>query len=305
MDGPLEWDGASKGSVPGTMVFLWLIRHAGLLPAYCLLVAVSLYYALFDHTSIRALRLYWAHLGKKAGTLRLWRHFFRFGMSMLDRYVFLLQDNPPFAFTTINEETIAKAVAEKKGVILLSAHLGNWEIAGNLLSGRIGAPVNFAMVDAEKSEIKKAFASAFARRKVNILPVGQDTMAFVMGVHAALRKGEIVCLHGDRMLGAKGLPVRFLGGTVEFPFGPFAIAQATGAPVIPIFAVKKGLRGPYEMKAYTPIVVSADSRGDRDAGASGALDKYVKLLEQVVKENPYEWFNFYDFWKEGEEKDEG
>jgi Predicted acyltransferase len=277
---------------------MWLIGHVGLLPAYFLLVPVSLYYALFDSKSIHALRLYWAHCGKKAGFVHLWRHFFWFGMSLLDRYLFLIKDNPPFTFTTVNEETITAAVGEGKGVILLSAHVGNWEIAGNLLFDRIHAPVNFTMVDAEKNEIREVFGKAFGGRRVTILPVGKDGMAFIMGVHDALRKGEIVCMHGDRMLGNKGLTTRFLGGPVEFPLGPFAIAAATGAPVIPIFAVKKSLWA-YEMMAFRPIIVSSDSHADRNANATEALQKYVKLLEQVVKENPYEWFNFYDFWEEG------
>ena len=301
MDRPLQWDGTSKGSVPGSRIFMWLLRHGGLLPAYCLLVPVSLYYAFFDFKSIQALRLYWAHCGKKAGAMRLWRHFFRFGLSLLDRYMFLLKTKSPFSFTTINEQAITAAVNEGKGVILLSAHLGNWEIAGNLLYDRIETPINFTMIDSEKSEIKEVFGKAFVKRRVSIIPIGQDSMAFVMGVHEALRKGEIVCMHGDRMLGNKGMTTRFLGGAVEFPIGPFAIAAATGAPVIPIFAIKKGLWGRYEMKAYPPIMVSSDSHMDRNAVVSGALEGYVKLLEHVVKENPYEWFNFYDFWEEANE----
>ena len=301
MERPLQWDGTSKGSVPGNRIFMWLLAHGGLFPAYCLLVPVSLYYALFDFKSIRVLRLYWAHLGKKAGLARLWRHFFRFGMSLLDRYVFLLKTKSPFSFTTVNEQAITAAVGEGKGVILLSAHLGNWEIAGNLLFDRIDVPINFTMVDAEKKEIKDVFEKAFVKRRVNIIPIGRESMAFIMGMHEALRKGEIVCMHGDRMFGTKGLKKEFLGGHVEFPTGPFAIAAATGAPIIPIFAVKKGFKI-YEMKAYRPIIVSSDFPGDRNAMVSEGLEKYVKLLEQVVKENPYEWFNFYDFWKEGEEK---
>jgi predicted LPLAT superfamily acyltransferase len=304
MERPLQWDGTSKGSVPGNRIFMWLLAHGGLFPAYCLLVPVSLYYALFDFKSIRVLRLYWAHLGKKAGLARLWRHFFRFGMNLLDRYVFLLKTKSTFSFTIVNEQAITAAVREGKGVILLSAHLGNWEIAGNLLFDRINAPINFTMVDAEKKEIKDVFDKAFVKRRVNIIPIGGDGMAFVMGVHEALRKGEIICMHGDRMFGNKGLKKEFIGGHVEFPSGPFAIALATGALIIPIFAVKKGFKT-YEMKAYLPIIVSSNSSRDGNAMVSKGLEKYVRLLEQVVKENPYEWFNFYDFWGEGEEKAEG
>jgi predicted LPLAT superfamily acyltransferase len=72
----------------------------------------------------------------------------------------------------------------------------------------------------------------------------------------------------------------------------------TGAPVIPIFTAKKGLRT-YTIKAAQPIFVAGDAQTDRNAAIAQALGTFVKLLEEAVKENPYEWFNFYDFWQEG------
>jgi predicted LPLAT superfamily acyltransferase len=296
MEKPLQWDGTSKGSPLGNRIFMWLISHLGLAPAYLLLVLVSFYYALFDYKSKRALKSYWAHLDKKAGFMRLWKHFFRFGMSLLDRYFFLLKNKKTLSFRTINEEAIVAAIQQKKGVVLLSAHIGNWEIAGNLLFDRIETPINVTMVDAEKTKIKEVFSAAFANRRVNIIPIGNDGLSFILAIHRALSRGEIVCMHGDRMLGNKGAIVRFLGEPVEFPVGPFSIAAITGAPVIPIFALKKGLFS-YEMKAAKPIYISNDPHADRTVSVACALENYVELLEQVVKENPYEWFNFYDFWK--------
>jgi predicted LPLAT superfamily acyltransferase len=300
MEKPSQWDGTSKGSPLGNRIFMWLIGHGGLFPAYCLLVPVSLFYALFDSKSKRALRFYWAHMGKRAGTIRLWRHFFSFGMGLIDRTASLLKENNFFSIKTINEEAIAEALSKNKGVLILGAHLGNWEFAGNLLFDRMETPINFTMVDAEKNSIKEVFESAYAKRRVAIIPINQDPLAFVLDVRNALSRGEIVCMHGDRMFGQKGTAMRFLKGTVTFPLGPFAIAALTGAPIVPIFVRKKGF-STYEMKACRPIFVSSGPRSEGSATAFEALETYVKLLEQAAIENPYEWNNFYDFWQEGEQ----
>ncbi len=292
-----QWDGRSKGSVLGTLIFLKIISTIGLFPAYCLLTLGSCYYVFKDKKSVRALRDFRTRLGLPTSFFYLWRHFFSFGMNILDRYAFLSRKKTPFIIKTIHEATIIEALKNGKGALLLSAHIGNWEMAGNLLHDRIGVPISYAMVDAEKPEVRKAFAGALARRRISVIPINQDGMGLMLRIRAALRGNEIVCMHGDRMFGKKAESARFFNSRVKFPLGPFAIAQATGAPIIPIFAVKKGLRT-YEIRAFDPILLSAEIGNKKDAHSINALEKYVRALETVVKENPYEWFNFYDFWGE-------
>jgi predicted LPLAT superfamily acyltransferase len=294
---PTQWDGQSKGSVLGTRIFLKLISVVGLYPAYCLLAPVSLYYVFREKESCRVIGYFRSRLGLPTNIFHLWRHFFSFGMSILDRYAFLSKSGSFFTMQIINEEAISQALSAGKGVILVGAHIGNWEIAGNLLQDRIQVPINYTMVDAEKPEISKAFGKAFDRRRATIIPINQDSMGLMLEILKALRGNEIVCMHGDRLFGGTGRTTQFLNRPVEFPIGPFAIAAATGAPVIPIFAVKKGLRT-YEMKAFDPIEVTTTSERDKESCIGSALEQFVGILEQVSREHPYEWFNFYDFWGE-------
>jgi predicted LPLAT superfamily acyltransferase len=84
-----------------------------------------------------------------------------------------------------------------------------------------------------------------------------------------------------------------------FPVGPFAIGAATGAPIVPVMVTKTGLKK-YVFKAYAPILFEGVTPGNRDKYIFTAMERYVGILEQVVKEKPYEWFNFYDFWKKKE-----
>ena len=295
MSSPPAWDGTSKGSAAGTWIFIQLITRFGLIPAYFLLTFVSLYYALFKKEPITVIRSLRNHCHLKTSLFDLYRHFFSFGMSLIDKYAFLLRRKSPFSFESIREDVITQALGNGRGVILLGAHIGNWEIAGNLLSERLGAPISYVMVDAERPDVRGVLGKALDARKTAVIPVAGDGLDFMFAVKEALKKNGIVCMHGDRNIGTKGEKHNFLGEDVVFPIGPFAIGAATGAPVIPVIVTKSGLKK-YVFKAYAPILFEGVTPQNRDKYIFTAMERYVGILEQVVKEKPYEWFNFYNFW---------
>lgn len=290
-----RWSGRGKGTSLGNRFFMVLIRVFGVLPAYLFLFPACLTYALLDRSSKRALRSYRAALGMPGGFWSLYRHFYCFGMSMVDRFSFLVLRGSPFAYTCIDEERIAAAAAQGAGAILLSAHVGNWEIAGNLLYDRLEVPINVLMLDAEREALQRVYQPALDRRRfkaIAIVPNAPDAMVETV---ARLRQGELVCLLGDRLLDGRGMTVPFLGRPARFPIGPFAVAALTGAPVIPVFTLKTGLRH-YTFTAREPIHVPAD-RERRDEAIREALQRYVAHLEEVARRHPYQWYNFYDFWE--------
>jgi predicted LPLAT superfamily acyltransferase len=294
-----QWDGRSTGSAAGTGIFVWLISNAGVVPAYCLLLFVSLFYALTDKKSARAVAALRSHLGQPSSAWRRFRHCFSFGMSIIDRYAFLTGKQSFFTSEARREDLISAAVGKGSGAILLGAHVGNWEIAGNLLTDRLKVPVHYVMMDAERPEMKDILKEAIEARKTNIIPVDSDPLDLVMAVRDAIKKNGIVCMNGDRIgHGQKGQKHNFLGADVSFPLGPFAVAAATGAPIIPVLVTKSGIRK-YIFKAYAPILFDGITRENREKYIFTALERYVGILEQAVKEKPYEWFNFYDFWEEG------
>jgi lauroyl/myristoyl acyltransferase len=106
---------------------------------------------------------------------------------------------------------------------------------------------------------------------------------------AALRRGEVVALQADRALGNGGdVWIPFFGVPAPFPLGPFLLARAAGAPVVPAFCVLGG-RYRYDVTIAPPIRVE---RGEEAAAAH----TWVALLERVVREHPTQWFNFFDVW---------
>ena len=290
------WIKRAGGVSPGNRFFIWIITHLGLRAAYLVLVFAAIQYVLLDKKSNKAIRNFRASMGLHCSPKDLFRHYYAFGMSLIDRYFFLLSNKKVFAFKPIHEDFIENEAAKGHGVILLGAHVGNWELAGNLLSDRIKTPINFIMLDAERESVKKALQKATENRRASIIfvsPNAPDTMVEVVN---ALRKGEIVCFHGDRSLEKqRAETAMFLGRPAMFPTGPYSIAALTGAPVIPIFGIKSGWFE-YTFIAYEPILFENVQRDKRASLISQSVRDYVRTLEAVARKHPLQWFNFYDFW---------
>jgi predicted LPLAT superfamily acyltransferase len=291
-----QWDGKGKGSTLGNRLFMGCIRRCGVVPAYGLLFPACVSYALLDRGAKAALRSFRTHLGLRSGIVALYRHFYTFGMSLVDRFAFLMLRSPRFGYTCIGEEIITDELAKGGGAILLSAHVGNWELAGNLLHDRVKAPINVAMVDAEREALRQVYRPATDQRRLRIIGLGDDGLGAMVEINAALGRNELVGFLGDRVLpGAQGVSLPFLGENARFPQGPFVVALLSGAPIIPVFTLKTGLRR-YTFRAHTPIHLPRVGRDKRDEVLRKAMMRYVATLESVVREHPYQWFNFYGFW---------
>lgn len=292
-----DWTGRAKGNSAGNRFFVWIISRLGLWPAYSVLVFAAIQYTLFDKKAKNAVKLFRSNLGLETTLLDYFKHFYSFGMAMIDRFFFLYSNRNYFKYSSINEELIRDEAQKGRGVILLGAHVGNWEIAGNLLQDRLPVKVNFLMYDAESQRVKNAVEQVMKNRNVGIIYISPDSPDTMVEVVNALRRGEIVCMHGDRILGnMRCEKVSFLGRDASFPMGAFAIASISGASVLPFFALKRGF-SKYSFSAFGPIRVSDGDRGSRMIRIRQALESYVKILEEMVSKYPTQWYNFYDFWK--------
>jgi len=171
------------------------------------------------------------------------------------------------------------------GFISLTAHVGNWELAGRLLAGRAARTTHVVVTSDEAGALAR-----WVRRDgdgLRFVPRSRPTIS--LELFAALRRGEVVAAQGDRALGTRGdVLVPFFGSPAPFPLGPFLLARAVGAPVLAAFCVlDRGRR--YTVKVAEPVTVS---RGQEEDAVRG----WVAVLEQVVRERPTQWFNFFDVW---------
>ena len=110
-----------------------------------------------------------------------------------------------------------------------------------------------------------------------------------------LRAGTLLAVHGDRAIGEQTVSIPFLGRDARFPIGPFLLAAVSGAPLIATFSLQVG-PAEYRFFAEEPRRLSFSAGQDRATQLAAWVRQYVSLLESLVKQHPYQWFNFYDFW---------
>jgi predicted LPLAT superfamily acyltransferase len=289
------WTGKSKGGKTGYQIFVLLIRYAGLRAAYGLLVFVAFYFLITPRSSTGASYQYFRKLGfSRAKTiLSLYRNYFVFGQSLIDKISAMAGFGSRFHFTFEGEDYLRLMTAQGKGGILLSAHAGNWEIAGHYLD-RLETPVNIVMYDAEYESIKTYLESVTGKRKANIIPIRED-LSHLYQILEALSKNELVCLHADRLLNSsqRRISLPFLGEAAAFPYSIFRMIVTFGAPVSFVYAFReKGFR--YHFFATPPEVYS----GKTEVATMKLAGDYVQELERRVRTYPLQWFNYYPFWKQ-------
>ncbi|WP_439582915.1 LpxL/LpxP family acyltransferase [Dyadobacter bucti] len=286
-----RWDGKTKGSLTGYKIFLFFINSLGLDFAYLLLRIVTFYYFLFAARPKRALLDFYQKTlrisGAKAKKL-IRRNFYIFGQTLVDRAAFLLGKDEKYSHTFQNEQYLIDMRDGGKGGILLSAHLGNWETAGNLLKGRITPTINIVMLDAEVENIKKYMDLSTGGSRFKVIAIKND-LSHIIAIRNALVNNEFVAIHSDRyMEGAKFMELDFFGQKAKFPYGPFLIASKFDAPVTFVFAAKNG-KYSYHLSATLPITTKMKPEE--------IAQLYVAELEKKVREYPEQWFNYFNFFQ--------
>lgn len=178
-------------------------------------------------------------------------------------------------------ENIQEAFAAGRGVILVTGHIGNWELGG-VLFGHRGVKVNVVTLpdgSRQIDAIREVYRGQYA-----ITTIVLDGSPFAsLEMRAALKRGEMVAMLVDRWGKADGVPSPFLGRMHYLPRGPFALSRVTGAPILPAFVVRDGAS--YRGIAEPPFVVERD---DLEPYAT----RVSQALERLIRRYPEQWYDF-------------
>lgn len=286
------WQGQSKGTPLGYQIFIWVMRYLGMGAGYFVLIFVAFYYYLFARKEVQASRFYNQQILK----LGFWKtqhnvylQFYKLGQTLLDKVAILAGFSKKFTFAFDGEEKIRALATSDKGTILLSAHVGNWEIAGQLLN-RIGVPVHIVMYDNEYQNIKQLMNKTMGDKHFNAILI-KDDFSHLIQIHQAIKRKEVICIHGDRFVKRnrkKTALVDFMGKKARFPLGPFELVSRFKIPCLFVYGLKKTTKH-YQFYAF--------DGPENPENAETVLDAYKTALEKIVRKYPTQWFNFYDFWE--------
>ncbi len=180
-----------------------------------------------------------------------------------------------------------------QGVILVTAHLGNWELGGTLLA-LDGWPINIVTLEEPTGELTRMRDAYRRRLGIKTIAVGSDSFSFVEMI-AALRRNEIVCMLVDRPYGTTGLPVEFFDRLAAFSSAPALLWRHTGAAVIPAFVVHEKTGG-YHAFAQEPIDMETCAAGRREELLQNT-QRVASTFEAIIGQYPEQWFNYVPIWK--------
>jgi len=290
-----SWQGKSRGNTTGFRIFVWTLKYAGLRPAYFLLRFVALYFFIF---SGRAFHYQFIFFRKRLGFSLLktcgsiYKNYYWFGQTIIDKIVLMSGMKHPFRFEFEGEAHLHEMVNQNKGGLLLSAHIGNWEIAGYLLK-RLGTDMHIVMYDGEQQQIKDYLESITGKHTARIILIRED-LSHIYAIQEALDKNAFVCMHADRFLeGNKTNTAVLLNKPAAFPAGPFLLGYTFRSPVSFVFAMKD--------RAFDYHYYASPSKiytGQRENAVSEMLGAYIREMEQMIRRYPLQWYNYYDFWND-------
>lgn len=180
-------------------------------------------------------------------------------------------------------ERIDSALSTGKGLILLTAHLGNWELGG-IFFGRQDIKINILTArdsDAEIHAIKDRYRQF---HNIKTIVIGDGPFSGVEALNALLRN-EVVAMLVDRTETA-GVSVPFFGQTTSFPSGPLLLAAASGAPIMPAFVVRES----YGYRAVAEELIYFDrAKGDTDREVAACV---LSVFERYIRQYADQWYNF-------------
>jgi KDO2-lipid IV(A) lauroyltransferase len=237
------------------------------------------------------------NLARIAGTARpaphrqAFRLFYNFSRFMTG-YTDLLSASPDrlrdrLAGAEAAREGVERALAEGKGLVIVTLHLGHWESGLALLAAE-GRPVHVVL--RQDPSAPSAWTDRARARPGLRVVAGADTVWQGIDLLLALRGGGTVAMMGDRAAGETTRPAVVCGAPLPIPEGPFALARAAGAPIL-VIAVPMVGGDRFTFEVHGPIAVGAD-----EPGIAAAVGEYARILESILRRHPTQWFTFYDVW---------
>lgn len=290
-----KWEGKSRGGIGGYMFFIYVIRLCGIHVAYAFLSLIVLYFIPFAPKATRSIWTYCrkiCKLNRIKSVQLLITNYYRLGQILIDKVAIQNGMRDKYHFVFENYTQFLEILNGDDGVIMIGAHVGNWEI-GVPFFDHYGKKINIVMFDNEHRQIKELLKkNNKLLPEFKVIPIREDNLEHIFKISEALNNHEYVCFQGDRYLNEhKLLETEFMGTKALFPCGSFVLASKLKKTVVFYFAMREPKRT-YRFHFY----VVPPSSEYRKEGHKWLLEQYKTTLESILKKYPEQWFNYYDFW---------
>jgi predicted LPLAT superfamily acyltransferase len=287
-----------RGNALGFWCFRMMFRVFGPKGTYLLLQLVATHYLIFDREAVVSTLSYIEKRFPRAGKIEKYWHvrrlFVNQGRQLIDRYVLARKSDYIKCHQVDTKETLETLQESDKGLVLLTSHIGNWQVA-LMHMGHLRKDITIVMRPEDNPAVRECLRLGSHEAKPVKMIDPQGHLGGALEIVQALNEGNIVCMMGDRSYGFDTLEVPFLGQPAYFPYGAFAVAAATESPVVALLTHKVSEREYIAdvSNMWRPIYEDGQSKKEQ---LRGWLKNYIALLESFVEEHPYECFLFHNVW---------
>lgn len=297
-----DWKQRREG---GGLFALWLLRsvclRGGRGLGRLLLYPITAYFLVCRTEERRDSRAYLARvLGRPARLSDVARHIHTFAATILDRLFLLGGQTDRFDIRVSGLASLHAALDRGQGVLVFGSHLGSFEVLRVLGRQRPGQQIRVVLDKGHSPAVTRLLDALDPEIAAGVIDAGQDGPAIMFAIQKAASEGALVALLVDRTQpGEASVAAPFLGGQARFPVAPWMLAAVLQVPVQLAFGLYRGgNRYDLVFEAFSdglPI-----PRRERAAAVPALIRRYAARLEHHVRDAPFNWFNFYDFWGERE-----
>ena len=293
-----HWSERREG---GGRFALWLIRAIGLrlgrAPARALLYPISLYFFFRRGPERRASRAFLTRVfGRPAGSWSVLRHIHCYAATILDRVFLLARSARGFDIRVSGLDQLNAQIARGRGVLLLGAHIGSFEAVRVLADAHPELHVRFVMDRGQTPALTALLHALNPAVAASVIDVRGDGADIALAIRDAAHSGALIGLLGDRARAGEAMrEAEFCGSPACFPVAPYLIASALQLPVVLCFGLYRG-GDRYDVYFETLAERIEIPRSERAVRLAHWTQRYAARLEHYTRLDPYNWFNFYDFW---------
>ncbi len=189
-------------------------------------------------------------------------------------------------------ENIDKALSRGKGAVLLSAHIGNWELGGFVV-GRLGYPISAVVLTHRDRKVNDFFTQQRQIGKMRPIELGMSIRA----CYNVLKSNQLLALLGDRDFMKNGIRIEFFGKPAIIPRGPAAFGCRLGSAIVPVFMIRE----PDDTFHFImEEMITANENLGEDEAIRELTERYLKILEKYIRMYPAQWYIFREFWTDNE-----
>jgi len=305
----------AAGGIRQMRLVFKLYRHLSLPVIKTFLHVIVLFFYLFSPKARRASRKFLTMVAQR-GNLpavsfkNVYHHFFCFAYALLEKLgawsgQIMVKD---LVLKSPDITLLVQQLSHKKGAVILCSHLGNTEMLRALASLEAGKSlppfgINSIVDFSGTSKFNRLLSEINPASMVHLVSasaIGADT---IIDLAHRLSQGELVIIAADRTAAknrSRTQRLKFLGKEADLPIGAFILAGLLDAPLYHMFAVREkdlDLQSPYEFHIYQSKITLSGPRKQRMQRIRALMEEFLHYLEDLCRRHPYQWYNFFDFWK--------